>query len=167
MEMARLTDGMTVTGGKLRRAGAGPSARVGVAITLGAALGMIVGAGGCGKALCPAGMRVDAQRSTAGSNVFCVNPTDKSHTVFIQLHPNGGRRQICPFVDGKPAGAYQAFYAGGERWLEGRYEKGRKVGRWMQWAPDGRKVADGEYREGLTVEGAPVGFPASCEAVTW
>jgi hypothetical protein len=159
MEMARVADWLTrcKTGYQV--------------IALGAALGMLVGGGGCSKPLCPAGMRVDPQRNSqrfpAGANAFCVNPADKSHTVFIQLHPNGARRQVCPFIDGKPAGAYQAFHAGGERWLEGRYENGLKVGRWTQWAPDGRKVADGEYREGLTIEGAPVGFPATCESITW
>jgi hypothetical protein len=152
MEMARVTLGM------IRRRPA-----LVAALVLGAALG----AGGCGKVLCPSGMRADTQRSKPGASVFCVNPTDTTRAAFVDLHPNGARRQICPFVAGKPSGTYQAFHPGGERWLEGRYENGLKVGRWTQWAADGHKVADGEYREGLTVEGAPVGFPASCESVTW
>ena len=100
-------------------------------------------------------------------NAFCVNPTDSHQAAFVELHPNGAQRQVCPFVDGQPSGLYRAFHPGGERWLEGRYENGLKVGRWTQWAADGRKVADGEYRAGLMVEGAPVGFPATCESVTW
>lgn len=131
------------------------------------ALGAAAAAGGCGKPLCPTGMQVDSKRSTAGANAFCVNPTDKSRSVYIDLYPNGARRQICAFVDGKASGPYAAFHPGGARWLEGRYEDGRKVGRWTQWAADGRKVADGVYRQGLTVEGAPVGFPATCESVVW
>ncbi len=131
------------------------------------ALGALLCAGGCGKPVCPAGMRLDAQRSKPGTNAFCVNPSDSSYAAFVDLHPNGARRQVCPFVGGKPSGRYQAFHPGGERWLEGRYENGVKVGRWTQWAADGHKVADGEYRNGLTVEGAPVGFPTTCESVTW
>ena len=141
MEMARITLGMK--------------------LAIAAALAIA----GCGKPVCPTGMRPDPQRSKAGLNVVCVNPTDSHQTAFIDLHPNGARRQVCLLVDNKPSGLYRSFHPGGERWLEGRYENGLKVGRWTQWAPDGRKVADGEYREGLTVEGAPVGFPATCERV--
>lgn len=154
MEMARITLRMT-----LRRR---LSALVAV-LAIGAALGIT----SCGKVICPPGMRVDAQRSKAGANAFCVNPTDSHQAAFVDLHPDGARRQVCLFVDGKPSGLYRAFHSSGERWLEGRYENGLKIGRWTQWAADGRKVADGEYREGLTVEGAPVGFPATCERVTW
>ncbi len=153
MEMARVTLGMIC--------------RSQPALVAALVLGAVLGAGGCGKPLCPGDMRIDAQRSRPGQTAFCVNPTDSSRAAFVDLHPNGARRQVCPFSAGKPSGVYQAFHPGGERWLEGRYENGLKVGRWTQWAPDGRKVADGEYREGLTVEGAPVGFPATCESVTW
>jgi len=148
MEMARLTLGMT----RLR--------------ALAAALAILCTAG-CGKPICPPGMRADAKRSKPGTNAFCVNPTDSRETAFVELHANGAQRQVCPFVESKPSGLYRAFHPGGERWLEGRYENGLKVGRWTQWAPDGRKVADGEYRAGLMVEGAPVGFPATCERVVW
>lgn len=153
MEMARITLWMTLP----RRR----SALVAV-LAIVAALGIT----SCGKAICPPGMRVDAQRSKPGASAFCVNPTDSRQAAFVDLHPNGAQRQVCLFVGGKPSGLYRAFHSGGERWLEGRYENGLKVGRWTQWAADGRKVADGEYREGLTVEGAPVGFPATCEGVT-
>ena len=146
MEMARITLGMR------------PFAALAICAALSVA--------GCGKAVCPTGMRADPQRSKPGQTAFCVNPTDNHQTAFVDLYPDGARRQVCLFVDGIPAGLYRAFHSGGERWLEGRYENGQKVGRWTQWAADGRKVADGEYREGLTVEGAPVGFPATCEKFT-
>jgi hypothetical protein len=136
---------------------------------LGAVLAIFaaLGIASCDKAICPTGMRLDSQRSKPGESAFCVNSTDSHQAAFVDLHPNGARRQVCLFVDGKPSGLYRSFHSGGERWLEGRYENGLKVGRWTQWAADGRKVADGEYREGLTVEGAPVGFPATCERVAW
>jgi hypothetical protein len=133
--------------------------------TLGAAL---LGAGGCGKPICPTGMRLDSRRSKPGVNAFCESVTDKSRAAFIELHRDGGgRRQVCPFVGGRPTGLYQAFHPDGGRWLEGRYENGVKVGRWTQWASDGRRVADGDYRDGQMVEGAPVGFPATCETIAW
>jgi len=153
MEMARIT--LRLTRGHLP------------ALAAALAIGVALTSAGCGKPICPPGMRADAKRSNPGQNAFCVNPTDIHQAAFVDLHPNGAQRQACPFVDGKPSGLYRAFHPGGERWLEGRYENGLKVGRWTQWAADGRKVADGEYREGSMIEGAPVGFPATCERVTW
>ncbi len=97
------------------------------------ALGAVLGTAGCDKPLCPTGMRADARRSKPGASAFCVNPTDSDQAAFVDLHPNGARRQVCLFVDGKASGLYRAFHPGGERWLEGRYENGRKVGRWTQW----------------------------------
>src|SRR5206468_1035908 len=122
---------------------------------------------GCSKALCPAGMQPDGKRSQSGVNAYCVSTTDKTRTAYIELHATGGPRQVCAFAGGRANGPYQAFHPGGARWLEGRYEDGLKVGRWTQWAPDGRKVADGEYRAGQAIQGAPVGFPATCETITW
>jgi hypothetical protein len=126
-------------------------------------------AAGCGKGVCPPGMRAQAddRRSKPGVTTFCESAADKSRAALVDLYPDGARRQICPFLDGRPGGAYQSFHPGGARWLEGRYENGLKVGRWTQWTPDGRKVADGEYRAGQTIEGAPVGFPATCERIAW
>jgi len=121
----------------------------------------------CSKPICPSGMQLDGQRSRPGVNAYCVSTTDKTRASYVQLHPTGGPRQICAFAGGRASGPYQAFHPNGARWLEGRYDDGLKVGRWTQWAPDGRKVADGEYREDQAVEGAPVGFPATCETITW
>jgi hypothetical protein len=143
--------------------------RLRVAVALLAVTGAVAGfgAGGCSKAACPSGTRADGKRSQPGVNAYCVSATDSTHTTYVQLHGNGGPRQVCPFVSGRASGAYQAFHPTGARWIEGRYENGFKIGRWTQWAPDGRKVADGAYRLGTIVEGAPVGFPATCETITW
>ena len=132
-----------------------------------ALLTLALSTAGCGKPVCPTGMRAEARRSKPGVSTFCESSVDKDRGAFVDLYPDGARRQICPFLGGRPGGAYEAFHPNGARWLEGRYENGLKVGRWTQWTPDGRKVADGEYREGQTVEGAPVGFPATCERITW
>jgi hypothetical protein len=132
-----------------------------------AALSAALCAPGCGRPVCPDGLRADPARSKAGETAFCRDASDPARAVWVQFYRGTERRQLCPFTGGRPGGTYQAFHPGGARWLEGRYESGRKIGRWIQWGPDGRKVAEGEYREGQLVEGAPVGFPASCETVSW
>jgi hypothetical protein len=155
MEMARIANRMILVG----------------ALWLGAA-------GACSKSVCPNGMRLDTKRSKPGVNAYCEGVGQRvgqgvgqdigdTRAAFIELHRGGGRRQICAYVGGRPAGVFQAFHPDGARWLEGQYDNGRKSGRWTQWAPDGHRVADGEYRNGVMIEGAPVGFPAVCEAVTW
>ena len=122
---------------------------------------------GCGKPICPRGSRSTPSDRTPGASAFCQSRDDKSRAAWLELHDGTERRQLCPFVGGRPAGLYQAWHPGGARRLEGHYDSGKKIGRWTQWAADGRKVADGEYRDGQLVEGAPVGFPATCESVTW
>jgi hypothetical protein len=159
MEMARITHGVTdmVTGMVT-----GMRAALVVAALLAGA--------GCGKSICPDGTTLDKQRSKPGASAFCQSTSDASRAVWIELSPGGqrnARRQVCPFIGGRPGGAYVAYHPSGAHWLEGRYESGQKVGRWTQWSPDGKKVAEGEYRDGQLIEGAPVGFPATCESVTW
>ena len=138
--------------------------------------GLVVAAGvsllgaGCGRSICPDGMTLDKQRSQPGAVAFCQSTSDRARAVWIELQPGAERnqrRQQFPFVGGRPAGAYAAFHPNGARWLEGQYEGGLKAGRWTQWSPDGKKVADGQYRDGQLIEGAPVGFPATCESVKW
>jgi hypothetical protein len=121
----------------------------------------------CGKRVCPPGTDADASRSQPGRVAFCRNRTDASRTLWIQLYDSGARRQACPFLAGRPGGLYQAWHQNGNRWLEGRYESGLKAGRWAQWDAQGRPVADGEYRDGALVQGAPVAAPATCESVSW
>jgi hypothetical protein len=122
---------------------------------------------GCGKRHCPDDMQADSRRSKKGQVVFCVSKTDKSQAAWIELHDPKQRKQLCPFLGGRPGGLYQAWHSNGARRLEGRYQGGLKVGVWTQWAPDGRKMGDGEYRDGKLIQGVPVGTPASCEEVVW
>ena len=131
---------------------------------------VVLGAAGCAKSICPDGMTLDATRSKPGQSAFCQSASDKSRAAWIELSPGGAPSQplqICPFLGGRPGGPYLAFHPSGARRLEGRYESGKKVGLWTQLAPDGRKVADGKYRDGQLIEGAPVGFQATCESVAW
>jgi hypothetical protein len=174
MEMARgarmKTAGTTAmtTAGMTAMTTAGMTAMMKAAkVGLGLALCAALGAAGCGRRVCPEGMTIDPARSQAGTKAFCRSSSDKSRAAWIEFYRGTDPRQLCPFIGGRPGGRYQAFHPGGARWLEGRYENGQKIGRWTQWAPDGRVVADGKYRDGQLVEGAPVGFPATCETVTW
>jgi hypothetical protein len=131
------------------------------------AVALLGAAGGC-RRVCPDDTIVDTKRSKPGATAFCQSATDPSRAVWIELYPGTKeRRQQCPFVGGRPQGDYHAFHRGGAPWLDGRYEAGRKVGRWTQWSPEGAKVAEGHYREGALIEGAPVAFQATCESVAW
>ncbi|HVR61338.1 MAG TPA: hypothetical protein VMU50_05530 [Polyangia bacterium] len=131
------------------------------------ALPLLALLGACAKPICPDGMKLDPGKSQPGRVAFCRSRADAGRTLWIQLGEGGVRRQVCPFLAGRPGGLYQAWHKNGQRWLEGRYESGQKVGRWAQWDESGRPVADGEYRDGALVQGAPVGAPATCESVTW
>jgi hypothetical protein len=122
---------------------------------------------GCGKRLCPEGLDQDSKRSQPNKIVFCASKADPGRALWIQLWDNGQRRQVCPFLGGRPGGTYTAFHKTGGRWLEGRYGSGVKAGRWTQWSEDGQPVGNGEYRDGALIQGAPVGAPATCETVTW
>jgi hypothetical protein len=122
---------------------------------------------GCAK-VCPDDMVLDPQRSKETRIAFCVSHKDASRALWIELHPSSKqRKQICPFVGGRPGGLYQAWHTDGARFLEGRYENGLKVGRWTQWSADGAQVGDGEYRDGRLIQGAPVGTSATCESIVW
>ena len=121
----------------------------------------------CSKPVCPPEMEPDTAKSQPGRVAFCRHRGDTGRTLWIQFYEGGGRRQACPFLAGRPGGLYQAWHKNGQRWLEGRYDGGLKSGRWAQWDETGRPVANGEYREGALVQGAPVGAPAICETITW
>lgn len=121
----------------------------------------------CSKRVCPDEMELDQAKSQPGRVAFCTSRADRSHAVWIQLYDSGTRRQLCPFLGSRPGGVYRSWHKNGSHWLEGRYLNGVKTGRWAQWNEDGHPVADGEYREGALVQGAPVGAPAACEAITW
>ncbi|HET6281541.1 MAG TPA: hypothetical protein VFH73_11250 [Polyangia bacterium] len=122
---------------------------------------------GCAN-VCPDDMVLDRQRSKETRVAFCVSHKDASRALWIEHYPSQKqRKQVCPFVGGRPGGVYQAWHTGGAKFLEGRYENGLKTGRWTQWSPDGSKVGDGEYRDGQLIQGAPVGTSANCESVVW
>lgn len=112
---------------------------------------------------CPSGMEPVAAPAGVKTELWCKTP-DGSRARWFELTAEGGKRQVCSYVDGRPEGQYLAWHANGRTWIEGAYREGTKVGKWDQWDDAGAHVAQGEYRSGEFVAGAPVGFPAKCEA---
>ena len=106
MEMARITLRMT---------------RVYLVAAL--AIGAAMGTAGCGKPICPPGTRADAKRSKPGQNAFCVNPTDTHQAAFVELHPNGAQRQVCPLRGWPTLGSVSGLSSGRRTLARGAVRK--------------------------------------------
>jgi hypothetical protein len=107
-------------------------------------------------------MRVVAERTAADSSVWCKSPDGRS-AQWIEVI-EGHRRQVCQYQGGIPEGPFRGYHPDGKRWIEGQFRNGAKHGAWHQWDKSGSLVAEGEYREGRLVEGAPVAMAAKCES---
>jgi hypothetical protein len=117
-------------------------------------------------ALCPQGTSFEAE--DAPRRALWCKGGDGRRARWIELYEEGKggtRRQSCPFLDGRPDGNFVSWHPGEKTWVTGLYAAGHKAGRWEQVNNQGRKVAEGEYREGVLIAGAPVGHFASCEKV--
>jgi hypothetical protein len=123
----------------------------------------MLGALACQKPrVCPPGYR---ESPVAADAVWCRAPGGREAS-YYQFHPGTRlKRQSCPFVAGLREGQFEGWHPDSKRWLVGRYERGKLEGKWQQWSETGSKVADGEYREGRLVAGAPVAVAAICEQV--
>jgi hypothetical protein len=106
-------------------------------------------------------MQVVAERSMAGQSLWCKSP-DGHAAQWTELKGET-QRQVCRYQDGAPEGPFRGFHHGGSRWLEGQFRRGLKEGAWQQWDDTGSLVAEGDYRGGRLVGGAPVATPARCE----
>jgi hypothetical protein len=98
--------------------------------------------------------------------VWCIQRGgDKA--VFLQRYPEtGGRvRQMCRFTAGQAEGDFEGWHRNGKVWLKGVFLAGKPDGKWLQLDEQGQKVADGEYRDGRLIQGAPVAVGALCESV--
>lgn len=112
--------------------------------------------------ICPSGHEETKLNPEA---IWCHDRKAKT-SVYIQLYPGTRQfRQRCQFAGGTPEGPFQAAHPGGQKWIDGGYEKGRLAGRWIQWDANGSKVAEGEYRDGRLVSGAPIAVAALCDSV--
>ena len=123
-------------------------------------LGLAASCGGAPKP-CPRGMSVDEARSQAGKSIWC-RSDDGQLARWIEL-ADGAKRQACSYTNGRPEGSFLAWHPNGRTWVEGTYQDGSKFGKWKQWDAEGALVAQGEYRRGEFVAGAPVGLVAACE----
>jgi hypothetical protein len=115
--------------------------------------------------LCPQGMSEVAARSETGKSVWCQS-ADKVRAQWIEWHPKTTRpRQSCGYRNGKPEGSFAAWYPDGKPWVGGQFADGQKAGKWKQWDTRGGEVAEGDYRGGRLIAGAPVAAMAGCEKV--
>jgi hypothetical protein len=125
----------------------------------------LVLAAGCRRVeVCPGGMQVVEQRTVPDQSVWCKSP-DGRIAQWSEVN-NTAQRQVCQYEEGKAHGPFRAFHAGGARWIEGQFQHGAKHGAWHQWDKTGSLVAEGVYRDGRLVEGAPVAMAAKCEKLT-
>jgi hypothetical protein len=112
---------------------------------------------------CPQGMKHVPLRSEPGKAVWCES-TDKTRAQWIEWHPKTTRpRQSCSYFNGRPEGSFTAWYPDGKPWVQGQFADGQKAGKWKQWDNGGTEVAEGDYRSGRLIAGAPVAAMAGCE----
>lgn len=135
-----------------------------VVLVLAASSGLACRGGGAGR-VCPEGMTLVGAKSVAGKSAWC-RSADGKLARWIEFYDEKNRRQSCGYSGGKPEGSFLAWHPGGKPWIEGEYRQGLKAGHWIQRDKEGLKVAEGEYREGTFVAGAPVANPALCEKMT-
>jgi hypothetical protein len=72
---------------------------------------------------------------------------------------------LLPVRGQEPTGSFTAWLPDGKPWIQGQYAVGFKTGKWKQWNASGNLVAEGDYRSGRLVAGAPVAAMAGCERV--
>jgi len=125
-----------------------------------------VGLGACRSSeprLCPEGMSLDHKQSKPGQFVWCGDQANKT-AQYIEYYPGGKeKRRVCNYLDGRPEGPFFAWFPGGKEWITGQYAAGSPDGNWSQRGEAGQRVAEGEYRRGRFVAGAPVAGTAGCE----
>jgi hypothetical protein len=123
----------------------------------------LAGCGRTGSRFCPKGMSEVPARSEPGKSVYCQS-SDKTRAQWIEWHPKTTQpRQSCSYFEGKPAGSFTAWLPNGKPWVQGQFADGTKTGKWKQWDASGNEVAEGDYRAGRLIAGAPVAGMAGCE----
>ena len=114
--------------------------------------------------LCPEGMQPWKGRSGPGLSIWCKG-ADGHAAAWIELYNAKEPRMICQYRQSVPDGPFRAFHPTSVPWIEGAYARGLKQGHWRQWDKTRSLVAEGEYREGRLIAGAPIGMAAKCESV--
>jgi hypothetical protein len=123
----------------------------------------LLGCSGKTSPLCPKGMAEVPARSEPGKSIWC-QTADQTRAQWIEWQPNTTRpRQSCGYYKGQPAGSFTAWHPDGKPWVQGQFAGGEKIGKWQQWDLAGNVVAEGDYRDGRLIAGAPVAGMAGCE----
>jgi hypothetical protein len=125
----------------------------------------LAGLAGCKSkpSRCPKGMKEVPLRSEPGKSLWCESP-DKTRAQWIEWHPKTTQpRQSCSYRSGHPEGSFTAWYPDGKPWVQGQFADGQKTGKWKQWDAGGNEVAEGDYRSGRLIAGAPVAGMAGCD----
>ena len=113
--------------------------------------------------ICPEGMSLDDKHSKPAQFAWCRN-RDSKRAQYIEFQPGGKeKRQTCDFRDGRAEGRFVAWFPNGKVWIAGQFAAGHPQGRWSQWDKSGAMAAEGEYRDGRFVAGAPVASSAVCD----
>jgi hypothetical protein len=116
-----------------------------------------------GPRFCPEGMSLDSKQSKPGQVAWC-RGKDGRRVQYIEFHSGGKeKRQLCEFREGRADGPFVAWFPDGAVWIRGQFTAGHPDGRWNQWDKAGSRVAEGEYRSGRFVAGAPVAGSANCD----
>jgi antitoxin component YwqK of YwqJK toxin-antitoxin module len=108
-------------------------------------------------------MSLNGKESKPGQFEWC-RSKDGQRAQYVEFQPGGKeKRQTCDFRNGLPDGPFSAWLPGGKVWIAGQFSAGVPDGRWRQWDKTGLRVAEGEYRRGRFVAGAPVASTAVCD----
>ena len=88
-----------------------------------------------------------------GKRVFCgksggVGSEAIRHGPWRSYWPNGKLESSRHYKKDVEHGQFRTFRVTGAKILEGRYEKGLKVGIWTKWDPDGLLLRETEYAGG-------------------
>jgi antitoxin component YwqK of YwqJK toxin-antitoxin module len=66
---------------------------------------------------------------------------------WMRWYPTNQPSSTTVYEDGKPA-TFVAWHENGQKWEEGRFEKGRPNGAWIRWHANGKKEFEGFYNHG-------------------
>ena len=94
------------------------------------------------------------KRSKAGEE-FSYAPVEQiPYTGWTKrMYDDGKLGDLKQYKDGKPDGAYYNYWqSNGQKWIEGNFKDGKKVGIWVFYNKDGTVSSRHTYKDGEIVE---------------
>lgn len=70
------------------------------------------------------------------------------HGSFTEYHPNGQKKAMGSYEEGKLAGEFASWFENGQRETLGHYNMGVASGDWAWWHANGMRRAEGSYANG-------------------